>query len=121
MKNNKALEGAEIVEALKEEARRHPDIWLYRDAADLIDQLTAEPPNDPLTLDELRGMDGEPIYIQYIGTCEGFYDNETAPYYGQFEQYIQKYNGMLRACDLPLKYYGKTWLAYRRKPDGGGE
>lgn len=28
-------------------------------AATLIEQLTAEPPNDPLTLEELRGMDGE--------------------------------------------------------------
>lgn len=70
-----------------------------------------------LTLDELRQMDGDKIYIQYIGACKGFYDDEYAPYYGQNEQYVQKYNGMLRACDLPLKYYGKTWIAYRHKPE----
>lgn len=71
----------------------------------------------PLTEDELRQMDGDKIYIQYIGTCKGFYDDEYAPYYGQCEQYVQKYNGMLRACDLPLKYYGETWIAYRHKPE----
>lgn len=68
-------------------------------------------------LEELRGMDGDKIYICFIGTCKGFYDDETAPYYGQQEQYIQHYNGMLRACDLPLKYYGVMWLAYRRPPE----
>lgn len=78
-------------------------------------QQEAENPK-PLTLDDLREMDGEKIYIKYIDACEGFYDDEYAPYYGQHEQYVQKYNGMLRACDLPLKYYGKSWLAYLHKP-----
>lgn len=73
--------------------------------------------NDPLTLDELQEMDGDKIYIKFIGACEGFYDDEYAPYFGQHEQYVQKYNGMLRACDLPLKYYDESWLAYRRKPE----
>lgn len=44
---------------------------------------------------------------------------EYAPYYGKLEQYVQKYNGMLRACDLPSKYYGEAWLAYRRNPEEG--
>lgn len=64
-------------------------------------------------------MDGDKVYIQFIGACKGFYDDEYAPYYGKYEQYVQKYNGMLRACDLPLKYYGESWLAYRRKPEEG--
>ena len=76
--------------------------------------------NAPLTLDELREMDGDKIYIKFIGVLRGFYDDEYAPYYGQHEQYIQKYNGMLRACDLPLRYYGESWLAYRRKPEEPG-
>lgn len=79
-------------------------------------QLAAQQ-NAPLTLEELRVMDGDKIHIHFIGTCKGFYNDETAPYYGQYEQYIQKYNGMLRACGLPLKYYGVMWLAYRRPPE----
>lgn len=101
---------------------------------DIIDRLAAyeetgvepeeiaaliSPPNDPLTLEELREMDGDKIYIQHIGACKGFFDDEYAPYYGKLEQYVQKYNGMLRACDLPSKYYGEAWLAYRRNPEEG--
>ncbi len=69
-----------------------------------------------LTLDELRKMEGDKIHIHYIGPREGFCEYEVAPYYGKYEQYVQEYNGMLRVCDLPLKYYMVTWLAYRRKP-----
>ncbi len=74
--------------------------------------------NEPLTLEELREMDGDKIHIHYIGPCKGFYENEVAPYYGKCEQYVQEYNGMLRACALPLKYYGTHWIAYRHKPLG---
>lgn len=82
-------------------------------------QPTDWSPNDPLTLDELREMDGDKVYIKFIGACKGFYDDEYAPYFGKYEQYVQKYNGMLRVCDLPLKYYGESWLAYRRKTKEG--
>ena len=77
-------------------------------------------PNEPLTLEQLREMDGDKIAIHYIGDCAGFYEDEIAPYYGDQEQYIQRYNGMLRACDLPLKYYGTQWTAtlYHRPPEG---
>lgn len=64
-------------------------------------------------------MGVDKIYIQHIGACKGFFDDEYAPYYGKLEQYVQKYNGMLRACDLPSKYYGEAWLAYRRNPEEG--
>ncbi len=80
------------------------------------DEYAEAEENDPLTLEELREMDGDKIYIHYIGPCEGFYEDEMAPYYGKYEQYVQEYNGMLRACDLPLKYYRVTWLAYRHRP-----
>ena len=80
---------------------------------------TLTPQNEQLTIEQLREMDGDKINIHYIGACAGFYENETAPYYGNHEQYIQRYNGMLRACDLPLKYYGTQWIAtlYRRPPE----
>ena len=80
---------------------------------------TLIPQNEQLTIEQLREMDGDKINIHYIGACAGFYENETAPYYGNHEQYIQRYNGMLRACDLPLKYYGTQWIAtlYRRPPE----
>lgn len=80
---------------------------------------TLTPQNELLTIEQLQEMDGDKINIHYIGACAGFYENKTAPYYGDHEQYIQRYNGMLRACDLPLKYYGTQWIAtlYRRPPE----
>ena len=80
---------------------------------------TLTPPNEPLTLDELREMDGEPVwgkslitdkpgewfilrvvemsktwFIACAGAEQGFGDKDT---------------------------YGKTWLAYRRPPEGEEE
>lgn len=77
---------------------------------------TYDPPTDPLTLSELREMDGDKIYIRYI---DGFYTDEDGAYFGKFEQLVRECNGKLTACELPLKYYGKTWLAYRRKLEEG--
>jgi hypothetical protein len=56
----------------------------------------AQPANEPLTKEELREMDGEPVYIKYH-TC------------GRWEIY----QGFMHDHGL----YGKTWLAYRRKPE----
>ena len=80
---------------------------------------TLTPPNEPLTLDELREMNGEPVwgkslitdkpgewfilrvvemsktwFIACAGAEQGFGDKDT---------------------------YGKTWLAYRRPPKGEEE
>lgn len=69
----------------------------------------AEPPNAPLTLDELRQMDGEPVWIhapeipqrQGWAIVEGF-DDEA--------MYIAY-------AELTLDGYGKYWWAYRHKPE----
>lgn len=106
----------------REESGPHVDrLAAYEETGVEPEEIAAliSPPNDPLTLEELREMDGDKIYIQHIGACKGFLDDEYAPYYSKLEQYVQKYNGMLRACDLPSKYYGEAWRAYRRNPEGG--
>lgn len=77
--------------------------------------------NAPLTLDELQKMGGEKIFIQYIGACKGFYEDEWVPYYGKHEKCVEEFEGELIACILPLKYYGKSWLAYRHKPKEGSK
>lgn len=68
--------------------------------------------SDPLTLEELREMDGQKIFVRYT---DGFYTDEDGAYFGKFEQLVRECEGRLTACELPLKYYGKTWLAYRSK------
>lgn len=65
-------------------------------------------PNEPLTLEELRGMDGEPIYIPKVGwrICYGVDETGSVA--------TVKVGRTTRMYD-----YGKTWLAYRRKPEEG--
>lgn len=82
---------------------------------DAIDMAIAalSPPNEPLTLEQLREMDGEPVWIANPdalgygrwGIVDGVYQAED-------DQVL-----MLRG-DYSCHYYGKTWLAYRRPPEG---
>lgn len=66
--------------------------------------------NAPLTLDELRKMDGEPVWVQSPGV----------PEYGRWAIV----EGVGENClflhdDFTCHDYGKTWLAYRKKPEEG--
>ena len=65
---------------------------------------------EPLTLDELRKMDGEPVWVQSPGV----------PEYGRWAIV----EGVGENClflhdDFTCHDYGKTWLAYRQKPEEG--
>ena len=83
-----------------------------RDAAVRQVALISQP-NEPLTLEQLREMDGEPVWIANPdalgygrwGIVDGVYQAED-------DQVL-----MLRG-DYSCHYYGKTWLAYRRPPEG---
>ena len=69
--------------------------------------------NEPLTLDELRGMDREPVYIVY-----GEWKDWRIPDFID----IGAYKGFIRFTDKSAELiaeYGKDWLAYRRKPEEG--
>ena len=77
-----------------------------------IDELLAEkvaaPENKPLTLEQLRQMDGEPVWI----------DGKD---YGGWTIFKASANKQVARCpdNVNLSYYmddyGKTWLAYARK------
>lgn len=73
---------------------------------DLIDnQPTLTPPNEPLTQDELREMDGEPVFVKWT-------DNRILPRWyivGCYEWNLMDFE--------EFEDYGK-WLAYRRPPEG---
>ena len=76
---------------------------------------TLTPPNEALTLEQLREMDGEPVYVvsydypQHTGwrivrldtaiDAPTLWDNEGGYFDSRHE-------------------YGKTWIAYRRPPEG---
>ena len=64
--------------------------------------------NEPLTLDELRQMDGEPVWVQSPGV----------PEYGRWAivEGVGE-NCLFLRDDFTCHDYGKTWLAYRQKPE----
>lgn len=63
--------------------------------------------NDPLTLEELRALAGEPVWVKCLEpgmghlSCWGIRSSDCV------DGYHTNY------CDMD---YGKGWLAYRRKP-----
>ena len=68
---------------------------------------------EPLTMDELRQMDGEPVWVEFqdgSGGCWGLV-------------HITMFNHVVFAnglyCTVGKPYFGKTWMTYRRKPEEG--
>ena len=75
----------------------------------------AHPFNEPLTLEQLRKMDREPVWITFFGDEEntpqnrwGILGKSVTGTFGIWEDGL-----VLKEVD-----YGKTWLAYRHKPEG---
>ena len=91
---------------------------INRAAAELIVQLAAEnealrhPTNPPLTLEELREMDGEPVWCTFT-------EESDCP--GSRYMIIQWHNSeFFKSCEcgfLLIAEYEKSWLAYRRRPE----
>lgn len=81
----------------------------YR-AIEIVQQqpTITQPPNAPLPLEELREMDGEPVWITAKGI--GRYD----VYQGCANRCLEQFY----KAALPSSGYGTDWLAYRRKLEG---
>ena len=97
------------------------DIMVYRQFVfgflqklyERIADESAQPSEKPLTLDELRQMDGEPVWVQELPpyTTAG-YKVLAAPAVNEYGDIC--FDG--GDCYAPYDY-GKTWLAYRTKPE----
>ena len=106
----------EAIEAIK---CNWPDsrYTILREALDMAisalrQQETVANRNEPLTLDELRKMDGEPVYsVEITGREEWLFrrDGGFADIYGEFtsDDFMSWDN------------YGKLWWCYRQKPEEG--
>ncbi len=75
-------------------------------------RLVVLPPNDPLTLEELREMDGEPVWIIPICGSGGFCTWMLVD--AEYELCREAHGEM-----AVFENCGKTWLAYRYKPEEG--
>lgn len=63
----------------------------------------------PLTLEELQEMNGEPVWVETPGITE----------YGRYtivDHVDAKNKTLFLRRDYTCRDYGKTWLAYRSKP-----
>lgn len=88
---------------------------------DLRDKLGRDMESNSLTLEELREMDGEPVWIVHT---------DYTPFGKEYWGIVRDGFSGLPNCfvatrdeNIQLLYseYGKTWLAYRRKPEEGEE
>ena len=70
------------------------------------------PPNDPLALDQLREMDGEPVWVIPMRGSGGFCAWMLVD--AEYELCREAHGEM-----VVFENCGKTWLAYRRKPGEG--
>ena len=81
---------------------------------------TLTPPNEPLTLEQLREMDGEPVWIKRLkglSVCDtGWAVVDVCP-----NQIRVWWFGSEVEDEPSEKDYGETWLAYRRPPEGEGD
>ena len=92
-------------------------------ALKFMQRSTLTPPNEPLTIEQLREMDGEPVW------CKWLLPEDRAIEQGKWFIVISGDKAGLE-IKRPAEYgchfckiddYGKTWLAYRRPPEGEEE
>lgn len=96
--------------SVDQEACRHA-VAALRAQQELESNLIVLESNPPLTLDELRQMDGEPVWVEF-GECGDWRIPDFID--------IGAYRGFIRFTDRSSEFladYGKDWLAYRHKPE----
>ena len=81
-----------------------------RQAIAVINAHLRVQPNDPLTLKELREMDGEPVWVIPMRGSGGFCAWMLVD--AEYELCREAHGEM-----AVFENCGKTWLAYRRKPE----
>ena len=111
----RAIDGDRLLRELT--ALSHGQVWpgwTYEGIRLLIErQPTLTPPNEPLTLDELREMNEEPVWVQNMEEPE---KSRWRLLYWDRGKYLVLQGISVRG--YLLEEYGKSWLAYRRPPEG---
>ena len=87
---------------------------------------TLTPPNEPLTLEQLREMDGQPVYLvaQRYGISEWNILNGMDEIVLAYDEPVVGMKAVIPGIKfingrvLGVGSYGEDWLAYRRPPEG---
>lgn len=69
------------------------------------------------TLEEMKEMRGQMVYVHYIGPCHGFYPDDYMPFFGDDEIGIKLINEQYSRLHMPLNLYNKSWVALAYKPN----
>ena len=82
--------------------------------------MTLIAPDDPLTLEELRDLGAEWVWIKFLEPVyrmeSGYY--QKAPQFSDADTFCIGYSKpSLVVGNLPYSGYGYIWLAYRRRPE----
>ena len=102
------------VQALMDFQENRASLSTLRTAVE--EQPTLTQPNEPLTLDEMRKMDGQPVWGKSLIT------NKPGEWF--IVRVVEMSKTWFIACAGAEQgfgdkdTYGKTWLAYRRPPEG---
>lgn len=94
--------------------------------AEMENLAEAAQPNEPLTLEELREMDGEPVYIiaKDMGIAEWNVITGKEPIAIAYDCPMPGFKSVVEGIAFAngrafrAGAYGITWLAYRRPPEG---
>lgn len=100
-------------------SRTAPVSWAhaYADFKDDIDSMpTLTPPNEPLTIEQLREMDGEPVWLKCLKPSQ--YTDPPVKWRILEKSITGKFGVWNGDCALIERTYGVDWLAYRRPPEG---
>ena len=92
--------------------------WLAEYLAEHLPTLT--PPNEPLSIEQLREMDGKPVFLvdrtwlnlSAWGIVSVFNEGDGE------KAYVYIHRGQKGTVTYPDQECGNCWLAYRRPPEG---
>ena len=94
-----------------------PDVAKYASIVKMqLQAATTERPR-AYTLEEMKEMRGQMVYVHYIGPCHGFYADEYMPFFGDDEIGIKLINDQYARMHMPLSLYNKSWVALAYKPN----
>ena len=115
----KAIDKQTVLDLIIEAKRADPETGSFAEwlAEYLVEHLpTLTPPNEPLALEDLREMDGEPVWVKCLKPNK--YINPPVRW-RILEKSITGTFGVWDGEDsLIERNYGTDWLAYRRPLEG---
>ena len=120
MTREEAIKRLEIIATnLCGQSAQNPNLWPDYKAVDMAISAIRQQDHfreatkkvEPLTLDELLEMDGEPVWVQFLRNKIGYWDLIGC----HNSEFIRFY----RSGFLIIGEYSKNFLVYRQKPEEG--